>query len=167
VTLDTSINNIENDKNNPTLEPMQKRLWIFPLCILVVAIFAGLFADQVFSYISATFMKLKNFFWAIAFGWSTFLALYVFQLHNRFHAENPDDVPKGYRGLRRSQGIHQFVFHFLGGMVGWVIIYLFIYTNYFTSFSGWEKIILIFIAFLATMGYLPYTLIIKSWLPGK
>ena len=34
-------------------------------------------------------------------------------------------------------------------------------------FEGWEKIILLFIAFLAIMGYLPYTLIIKSWLPNK
>ena len=98
---------------------MQKQLWQFPLIILTVAIVAGIFADNIFSYISANFLQLKNLFWALAFGWSTFLAFYAFQLHNRLHADSPDDVSKGYGKLR------------------------------------------------AIMGYLPYTLIIKSWLPSK
>lgn len=146
---------------------MKNRLWTFPLCILVIALIALFFAEKFFSYISYNFLQFKNIFWAIAFGWSTFLALYAFQLHNRLHADNPDDVTKGYGKLRWSQRIHQFVLNFSGGIVGFVIIYLFLYTNHFYSFEGWEKIILLFIAFLAIMGYLPYTLIIKSWLPSR
>lgn len=146
---------------------MEKRLWTFPLNILAIAILAELFADKVFYHISANFSQLKNIFWAIAFGWSAFLALYAFQLHNRLHTYNPDDILKGYGKLRWSQRIHQFVLNFLGGIIGFVIIYLFLYTNHLASFEGWEKIILLFVAFLAIMGYLPYTLIIKSWLPSK
>ena len=145
----------------------KEKLWIFPLYILIVALLAWLFADNIFSYILFNFHQLENIFWAVAFGWSTFLALYAFQLHNRQYADNPKDVQEGYGKLRWSQRIHQFVLNFSGGLIGWVIIYLFLYTDHLASFEGWEKIILLFVAFLAIMGYLPYTLIIKSWLPSK
>lgn len=141
------------------------RLWIFPLLILLLAISAWLFADGFFAFVSASLLQFKNLFWAIAFGWSAFLALYAFQLHTRFHADNPDDVLKGYGKLRGSQIIHQLALNFLGGMVGWAIIYVFLYTDHLASFEGWEKIVLLFIAFMGITGYLPYTLIIKSWLP--
>ena len=146
---------------------LKEKLWIFPLIILIVALIAWLFAGKFFSHVLVNFQQLKNIFWAVAFGWSTFLALYAFQLHNRQYADNPKDVQDGYGKLRWSQRIHQFILNFLGGLIGWVIIYLFLYSAYFTSFEGWEKIILLFVSFLAIMGYLPYTLIIKSWLPSK
>lgn len=145
----------------------KEKLWIFPLCILVVALMAWLFANRLLFHVLDNFYQLENIFWAISFGWSTFLALYAFQLHTRQYADDPKNVQEGYGKLRWSQRIHQFVLNFLGGLIGWIIIYLFLYTNHLALFEGWEKIILLFVAFLAVMGYLPYTLIIKSWLPSK
>ena len=118
---------------------MKKQLWIFPIIILITAVVAGIFADDIFSYVSNSFLRYKSIFWATAFGWSTFLALYAFQLHNRFHADNPDDVSKGYGKLRWSQRIHQFVLNFSGGIIGFAIMYLFLYTNIFSSFEGWKR----------------------------
>lgn len=145
----------------------KEKLWVFPLYILATALMAWLFAHRILSYVLDNFHQLENIFWAMAFGWSTFLALYAFQLHTRQYADDPKDIQEGYGKLRWSQCIHQFTLNFLGGLTGWAIIYLFLYTDRLTFFDGWERIILLFVAFLAVMGYLPYTLIIKSWLPSK
>lgn len=145
----------------------KEKLWVFPLYIIIVTLITFFAIDEIYSYAISNFHLWKNIFWAIAFGWSTFLALYAFQLHNRQYADNPKDIQEGYGKLRWSQCIHQFVLNFFGGLIGWVIIYLFLYTDHLVSFDGWEKIILLFFAFLAIMGYLPYTLIIKSWLPTR
>ena len=149
------------------LNLLKNGLWKFPVCILIIAAIAFFIADKAFFYSTNNFRYFKNTFWAIAFGWSTFLALYAFQLHNKQYADNPEDIKEGYGKLRWSQRIHQFILHFLSGMIGWIFFYLFIYTNNLSFFTGWENLILFIIAFLAIMGYLPYTLIVKNWLPGK
>lgn len=146
---------------------LNKKLRPFPVIIIVITLIAGSTSKGIQTFVINNYTYWENMFWALAFGWSTFLALYAFQLHNRLHADNPDDVAKGYGKLRWSQRIQQFTLNFIGGMIGFVIIYLFVYTDYLNSFAGWEKIILLLIAFLAVMGYLPYTLIIKSWLPSR
>lgn len=145
----------------------KQKLWSFPLVILVVMLVAYFCASKFYSIILNNYLHWHNAFWTIAFGWSTFLALYAFQLHTSQYADDPKDVRVGYGGLRWSQRIHQFALNFGGGMVGWTMLYLFIYTDYFSTFAGWEKLVLLLISFLAVMGYLPYTLIIKSWLPGR
>jgi hypothetical protein len=143
-----------------------RNLWIFPLVIVSVAVTAALIrVEGIHSYALSHFYPWEKFFWAAAFGWSTFLALYAFQLHNRFFADNPDEVLKGWGKLRGAQRIHQLTLHFSAGMVGWVIVYLFLYTNILAPFERWEKLALILIAYLAIMGYLPYILIIRSWFP--
>lgn len=108
-----------------------------------------------------------NFFWAAAFGCSAFLATYAFQLHTKMYADDPKDVPIGYGKLRWSQTIHQFILHFTGAFLGWIILYLFIETRVLNSLDGWEKIVLGIIVFISITGYLPHTLINKNWLPGK
>lgn len=146
---------------------MKNRLWIYPVCILGVALVAWLFAGKVFFYISANFLQFKNLFWAIAFAWSTFLALYAFQIDNKFFAEDSEKVERGYGKIRWSRRIHQFIFHFSASFVGWLMLYTFLYTSHLSDFAGWEKLLFLIVAFMAITGYMPYTLIIKSWLPSK
>ncbi|MBI3420590.1 MAG: hypothetical protein HY006_00855 [Candidatus Sungbacteria bacterium] len=141
-------------------------VWKYRVLVLTLFIQGGIIGHQ-FDYIR----KIKRLegpyfnlvFWSLAIGWSAFLATYAFQLHTRYYAEDPGQVDKGYGTLRWSQGFHQFILNFLGGITGWTILYLFVArSNVLNGLDGWEKIILMVVAFIGINGYLPYILLIKG-----
>lgn len=108
------------------------------------------------------------FYWTLASGWSAFLAAYAFIIHGPWsNIGSPEKNLVGYGRIRWAQRIHQFFLNFLGGIVGWIIIYLLVRTNFLHSLSGLEKLLLFAVTFLSITGYLPYILVIKGRLPGS
>ena len=106
------------------------------------------------------FFTLNSLYWCAAFGWSAFLAAFAFRLHG-----GEDWIKYSEIGIPR--GIQQFALHFLGGIIGCAILFLFLRPEAISSFTGWEKLLLLVFAFLGVTGYIPFTLVIKNWFPGK
>ncbi len=137
-------------------------VWNLPSIIITTALIISALLNAILTNSWQGF-----FFQTVAIGWSLFLASYAFIIHGAYgSAENPEMNLTGYGKIRWARRIHQFILNFLGAGVGWIIIYAFT-QGLLSSASMTEKIILSVIAFISLTGYLPYTMIIKNWIPGK
>ena len=124
-------------------------------------------------------LTFNAIYWAIAFGWSAFLAAYAFQLHGGSKTvitiKEKDKMTKreesvyyeGYGKIGLPKSIQQFVFNFLGSMFGWLIISIIIFNFSRLNLSSLEIALISAIAFVSVSGYLPYLLVTKNWFPTK
>lgn len=145
--------------------------------ILIAIIALGAFLISCFVFISGNTSSFdwvkeeyfKIIYWTLASLWSGFLATYALIIHGPWsNIQKPEENIIGYKNLRWSIRIHQHTLNLAGALVGWFIFYLFIQESWLLrDLEGWEKIILLVLGFISVTGYLPYTLIVKNWLPGK
>ena len=121
------------------------------------------------------YLVLFLIYWDIAIGWSLFLAYHAPRIHDlvkntknvietyqekgkTYQKTYTESQPLSYEEMPKEKKYQQIVLNFIGGFVGFVII--FCYASRIIEFSiRWETIIVFVITYWSVTGNLPYMLV--------